>query len=421
MNVMNQSTERVASDELFNDRSSTLYGDNASTLCEEEIRRAEFDRVACTLYLDDHAFETASTVYDGASVLDDNTLYDGASVRTGTASTLYDDDTSTLVGDNKKSKSKLNYITEEDLPNMRVRVQGLNIKNRGSKEVIYITLSVRRLLRRNYEDVINNRCRELWQIEKNYDDFSELDTILRESGHVRKEQSLFDKNLFLSHNPEKTAKRKAHIDQYFRIVFATLPMKDSSPLCQFLNSGIVVNQKSFGSTIKEGYLTRKEGMFKTWKTRYCVIKGTTFQVYETRAGGSPIDSVPLQRAMVATLNFNNAFHPLQHGFSIMQFKKDRPGLPLYIHHEYWPTSHDEDKEREDWQIKIMAAVRVIETQEGSVTRAKEDIKEETRLKDKQEYQALRKKQAFEAKQQQTKKVDNNNNNSSLLKKLSEKK
>lgn len=97
----------------------------------------------------------------------------------------------------------------------------------------------------------------------------------------------------------------------------------------------------------------------------------------------------------------------------MQFKKNRPGLPLYVHHEYWPTSHDEDKECEDWQIKIIAAVR----DWGS---------RQFRYKSKGGYKRgipwiVRKKQAFEAKQQQqqTKKVDNNDN--SLLKKLSEKK
>lgn len=181
MNKMNNSTdERVTSDELFDDTSSTLYSDNASTISEEELNRARFDRVACTLYLDDHAFDTASTLYDGASVLDDNTLYDGASIRTGTASTLYDDDTSTLIGGNmKKSKSKVNHITEEDLPNLRVRVQGLNLKNRGGKEVVYITLSVRQLLRRDYQDIINDRDRELWQIEKTYTDFLKLDTYVR--------------------------------------------------------------------------------------------------------------------------------------------------------------------------------------------------------------------------------------------------
>lgn len=121
--------------------------------------------------------------------------------------------------------------------------------------------------------------------------------------------------------------------------------------------------------------------------------------------------------MVANFKFNDPFHPLRHGLSIMEFKKDRPGFPLFLHHEYWPTSCNEEKERQDWQKEICTAAEVISIQDDSVTKAKEEIAEEIRLKEKKEYQAMRKKQAIEAKQQKQQQPKNN----SLLKKLSEKK
>ena len=123
---------------------------------------------AGTLYEDD----TASTLYGSDTA---STLYESDA-----ASTLYGsvhDDTSTLIGKTKPSLSK--GIEIQDLATLRVMVTGYNLKKLNNKEVIYIELAIQQPQRKTKEDLINNRYRVLWEIEKNYSDFQRLNAMVK--------------------------------------------------------------------------------------------------------------------------------------------------------------------------------------------------------------------------------------------------
>lgn len=110
--------------------------------------------------------DTASTLYAASSLYSDN------------ASTLYendDDDTLTLVGENKPSSKQL---SEEDLQHMRIVVVGLGITKIGSSnKVIYLCLlSVRTLIRKSNQDLINDRFVERFRIMKKYSELVEFDS-----------------------------------------------------------------------------------------------------------------------------------------------------------------------------------------------------------------------------------------------------
>jgi hypothetical protein len=132
-----------------------LFGDTASTL---------YDDTASTLYND-----TASTLYnDTASILfgDSESTLDGG------------DDTFTLDSTNKIKQNE-KHITKGDLMSLKVVTTGVELKANAanSKEItIYCVLSIRQILRRKNtpEDAINDRYREIWSVEKNYNAISKF-------------------------------------------------------------------------------------------------------------------------------------------------------------------------------------------------------------------------------------------------------
>lgn len=158
--IINSLTERVAAFELESELNSrnSQYNDTASTLYDDDT--------ASTLYSDN-----ASTLYDDTA----STLFDDST------STLNNDrnDTSTLVGV-KKVKPTEQFLTENDLMYLKAVVTGVELKYSDvDKEIVmYCVVSIRQTIRKSREDKIHDRYRELWRIEKSFNDFNNFDTIV---------------------------------------------------------------------------------------------------------------------------------------------------------------------------------------------------------------------------------------------------
>lgn len=117
--------------------------------------------------------DTTSTLY-ASSVLEDtdSTLYASSIF---SASTLNDnDDTSTLVGGGSHKQ-----LSRDDLQQMRIVVAGIGAPKTSNKVVHHCLLSVRTLLRKDYQDLINDRFIEKFRILKSYADLLSFDTSVR--------------------------------------------------------------------------------------------------------------------------------------------------------------------------------------------------------------------------------------------------
>jgi hypothetical protein len=130
------------------------------------------------------SFFSQNTDIDNISIntafTDNDTLVDNNSIFT--ASEDVDDDTATLtnefIGSPLSSKQKLakSIVTKSDFSIARIKVVGMNIHpNASDSKLLYSTiLSIRYIIRKTREDVINDKYVEHWKIEKNFNDFVQL-------------------------------------------------------------------------------------------------------------------------------------------------------------------------------------------------------------------------------------------------------
>jgi hypothetical protein len=70
------------------------------------------------------------------------------------------------------------------------------------------------------------------------------------------------------------------LEQYLQHIIS-LPLEDTSDICEFLSTGILDTTNHQPSGQKEGYLTKRGKNFGGWKTRYFVLNDYTLDYYES--------------------------------------------------------------------------------------------------------------------------------------------
>ncbi|KAL1922886.1 uncharacterized protein VTP21DRAFT_9262 [Calcarisporiella thermophila] len=237
----------------------------------------------------------------------------------------------------------------DSIAGISVRVVGTNVRvyERGKEKLTFI-ISVLKV-----QDT--GVAEELWRVEKLYSDFLALDAKLKRQESkaiLNRIGKLPDKSMFSTHAPTIVEQRKFLLEQYLQHIIS-LPMRDSSDICEFLSSDVVEQQQRQPQMVgqKEGYLTKRGKSFGGWKKRYFVVKNAPILDYYESKDGSWLGCIKLTHAQLArhlpttqdsiTSNSNNADY--LHAFLILEPKK--PGSSSITRHILCAET---DEERDEW-------------------------------------------------------------------------
>ncbi|KAJ1652305.1 Rho GTPase activating protein [Dispira simplex] len=192
----------------------------------------------------------------------------------------------------------------------------------------------------------------LWTVEKQYPDFLQLDTQIRQIERRSprrdiKSYRLPDKGLINSLVPSKSDLRKRSLDQYLSYALM-ISLFEPEFLCEFLSVNIVESPQHHNSLgYKAGYLTKRGKNFGGWKRRfYHVSPERPFLDYSDVMGGPRIGEIYLVGSSIARQkaleNGKNSDLKYRHAFMIVERKR---GGKQVAHHVFCAET---DAEREDW-------------------------------------------------------------------------
>lgn len=239
-----------------------------------------------------------------------------------------------------------------NMANVHIKVIGSTIKpNDKGKEVVSFILSI---------GPQHDEFEEKWRVEKLYSDFLTLDSKLKTQKNNRslitKMGKLPDKALFSNNAPSKVDQRKLALEQYLQHI-VSLPLEDTSDICEFLSTDIVdtINHQESGQ--KEGYLTKRGKNFGGWKTRYFVLNGSSLDYYESKEGNQ-LGSIRLINAQIgrqmpgstpASEDYNSIY---RHAFLIVEQRKT--GSSHFIRHILCASSDDD---RDEWVHELLQNIQ----------------------------------------------------------------
>ncbi|KAG0746603.1 hypothetical protein G6F33_004821 [Rhizopus arrhizus] len=240
-----------------------------------------------------------------------------------------------------------------NMANLHIKVVGSTIKpNDKGKEVVSFILSI---------GSHHDEFEEKWRVEKLYSDFLTLDSKLKAQLNNRSMTArmgkLPDKALFSNNAPSKVDQRKIALEQYLQHIIS-LPLEDTSDICEFLSTGILDTTNHQPSGQKEGYLTKRGKNFGGWKTRYFVLNDYTLDYYESKEGNQ-LGSIRLTNAQIgrqmpgstpAVEEYNSIY---RHAFLIVEQRKT--GSSHYARHILCASSDDE---RDEWVHALLQNIQM---------------------------------------------------------------
>ncbi|GAN04916.1 hypothetical protein MAM1_0076c04383 [Mucor ambiguus] len=303
--------------------------------------------------------DTASlnTVYT-----DNNTLVDHDSMYT-----VLDDDAATLNNESvpaPKQKLAESIITKSDFPSVRIKVVGMNVHpNESDNKQVYSTIiSIRRIIRRTREDAINDTHKELWKVEKRYNDFVKLHSNLTSQGFDQPLPSVYK---LTNNSPINCDKRILQLELYFKQAMAFACTKDPSYMCAFFSSDIFDETQMNSRASKEGVLSKYKGfLIGGWKSMYFVLEGTKLAYYSCKRG-KLLGSISLAPGDVYSQRFNYADPDpttnCRHGLVIRVIEK-RGITDQRVEYQFCAFT---DQDRDEW-VKLIdkATKNVIEKKEA---------------------------------------------------------
>ncbi|KAF9200907.1 hypothetical protein BGZ49_008861 [Haplosporangium sp. Z 27] len=195
------------------------------------------------------------------------------------------------------------HMFGDNLELLSLLVVGSNIKSSDrSKEILTFTISIGQEVQSKDGVCPHREDDEYWRIEKQYTDFVNFDAMLRVTQSrnvINSLPRLPDKTLFTTHAPSKVDARKVALEQYLQQL-ASLHIKDTRELCEFLNTNIIErdSRKGHEAGWKEGYLTKRGKNFGGWKTRFFVLKGPVLEYFDTQKDGHHLGSIALPFAQI---------------------------------------------------------------------------------------------------------------------------
>ncbi|CAO3574636.1 unnamed protein product [Mortierella alpina] len=195
------------------------------------------------------------------------------------------------------------HMFGENLECVSVLVVGSTIKtNDRGKELLLFLISIGQELQMQDGVYSHKEDDELWRVEKQYNDFVNLDSKLRVTQSrnvINNLPRLPDKNLFTTHAPSKVDARKVALEQYLQQL-TSLRIKDTRDLCEFLSTSVVERgARKDGLQVgwKEGYLTKRGKNFGGWKTRFFLLRGPVLEYFDTK-DGHHLGSIALSYAQI---------------------------------------------------------------------------------------------------------------------------
>ncbi|KAI8389319.1 hypothetical protein BD560DRAFT_419567 [Blakeslea trispora] len=249
-------------------------------------------------------------------------------------------------------------LDSRNMANVCVKVVGSNIKpNDKGKEVISFIVSVG-----HYRDEDPNQFEERWRVEKLYSDFLGLDAKLKAQRNKAvsvRIGKLPDKALFSNNAPNKVDQRKAALEQYLQHAIS-LPLEDSSDLCDFLSTDMIDTKVFQPTGQKEGYLTKRGKNFGGWKTRYFVLNETVLDYFESKEG-THLGSIRLTNAQIGTQMQNGSpaaeesNSVYRHAFLIVEQK--RIGSTHSVRHILCANSDDD---RDSWVHALLQNICIVD-------------------------------------------------------------
>ncbi|KAI8976777.1 hypothetical protein BDB01DRAFT_844401 [Pilobolus umbonatus] len=245
------------------------------------------------------------------------------------------------------------FMMGTNMSNVCIKVLGSNIRpNDKGKEVVSFVLSIGF----QHDDELEER----WRVEKLYSDFLALDAklkTLRNRALINKIGKLPDKALFSNNAPSKVDQRKAALETYLQHI-VSLPLEDTSDLCEFLSTNVVEDKSHQIPDQKEGYLTKRGKNFGGWKTRYFVLNDNVLEYYEYKEGVQ-LGSIRLTNAQIgrqmmggaATTNADDSVY--RHAFLIVEQK--RAASSHYVRHILCANS---DHDRDEWVHALLQHIEI---------------------------------------------------------------
>ncbi|BGP28341.1 Rho GTPase activating protein [Rhodotorula toruloides] len=202
-------------------------------------------------------------------------------------------------------------LTPSLLPFARVRIASSNIRmNEKHKEVISFVIEVELSLPSSPSDIDGPAGSTVrWRVEKLYSDILALDSAVKNKTNRQETKnmtSLPDKSLFKDHAPHKSDQRKAVLERYLQTL-VSLPLRDRSAVCAFLNSDIASDPPSPSSSgPMAGWLTKRGRAFGGWQTRYYVLTPGSTLTYYDAPGGNKHGEIPLHSATIGRQSSRSA-------------------------------------------------------------------------------------------------------------------
>ncbi|GAA5974419.1 hypothetical protein JCM11641_005271 [Rhodosporidiobolus odoratus] len=228
-------------------------------------------------------------------------------------------------------------LTPSMLASTKVRVAGSNIRvNEKHKEIVSFIITFTCPYPSSSTSSTSSTSSSSpqstaeWKIEKLYSDVLALDAAVKskpnrgEKSAMQAMASLPDKSLFKDHAPQRGDLRKAVLEKYLQTLL-TIPLRDKSPVCSFLNSDILPPSPSttapaptaapvtptegpgagpgsgsglLGQGPMEGWLTKRGRNFGGWQTRFYVLEPGRALGYFDAPGGTKLGEISLERAAI---------------------------------------------------------------------------------------------------------------------------
>ncbi|KAG2203308.1 hypothetical protein INT47_000228 [Mucor saturninus] len=203
-----------------------------------------------------------------------------------------------LMMSNQQTKITTPVLSNFSNIQFNVVNSSIHIDEKG-KEVPLFTIGIIQL-KENYE---------IWRIEKNLNDFLNLDAHLKE-GTMAHLKRLPDK--VMTHVPAKVDERKAMIEEYLQHAI-TLRTVDLRIISAFLSTDQICQLPiQADNVVKHGHLTKRGKNFGGWMSRYFILDHTGLLKYYESKDGQFLGTISLIDSQIGCQpqghdNFRHAF------------------------------------------------------------------------------------------------------------------
>ncbi|KAA8906405.1 hypothetical protein FN846DRAFT_948776 [Sphaerosporella brunnea] len=219
----------------------------------------------------------------------------------------------------------------------------------------------------------NGDGKEILRVEKEYGALPALDSRLRK--YITYHVSVPDRDLFTGHAPARVDARRVALEDYFGAIFgATMHEPAALALCEFFSTDVVEGlpsrpleptkeesvapfEKSSGSIVKKGYLTKRGKNFGGWKERFFVLEGSTLKYFDAE-DGTQLGHIKLHNAQIGRQSSKakddgsvDEDHQYRHAFLVLEPKrKDSSNLVRHV------LCAESDDERDQWVSALLEHV-----------------------------------------------------------------